>query len=94
MNLPRFVAVATAGLLAAAVLLFEIIVNGRSRATLAGSSRAFTLSLRGRPAQNVRVQIRARTKAGARFGTTRNYVTCSTSRLPGKLQTLQIKRLL
>jgi AAA ATPase-like protein len=73
---------------------FEIIVNGRSRATLAGSSRAFTLSLRGRPAQKVRVQIRANTKAGARFGTTRNYVTCSTSRLPGKLQTLRIKRLL
>jgi hypothetical protein len=73
---------------------FEIIVNGRSRATLAGSKRAFTLSLRGRPAQKVRVQIRAKTKAGARFGTTRNYVTCSTSRLPGKLQTLRIKPLL
>ena len=72
---------------------FEIIVNGRSTATLPGSERAFTLSLRGRPAQKVRVQIRARTKAGARFGTTRNYTTCSPARLPGKLQTLRIKPL-
>jgi hypothetical protein len=72
---------------------FAILVNGRSMATLAGSKRAFTLSLRGRPAQKVRVEIRARTKAGARFGTTRNYTTCSAARLPGKLQTLRIKPL-
>lgn len=72
---------------------FEIIVNGRAMATLPGSKRAFTLSLRGRPAQKVRVQIRARTKTGARFGTTRNYTTCSAARLPGKLETLRIKPL-
>jgi hypothetical protein len=40
-----------------------------------------------------RGEIRARTKAGARFGTTRNYVTCSASHLPGKLQTLRIRPL-
>ena len=72
---------------------FSVTANGRSIATLAATRRAYTLSLRGRAAQKVTVRISARTRAGARFGTTRVYTTCAEQQKPGTLETLSVRRM-
>jgi hypothetical protein len=70
----------------------KVIVNGRTVATLAGSRRAFAVSLLGRPAQTVRVRISALTSRGAHLGSTRTYHPCARTRLPGRLATLRLIR--
>ena len=69
---------------------FKVTANGRPIATLAATRRAYTLSLRGRAAQKVTVRVSARTRAGARFGTTRVYTTCAEQQKPSTLETLRV----
>jgi hypothetical protein len=70
----------------------SVAVDGRPRAHLRGSARAFALSMRGMPAGRVRVVIAARTTAGARLSSTRTYRLCSAAAGHARIRTVRLRR--
>jgi hypothetical protein len=75
------------------VTAVKVSVNGLRYATLRGRARKVTISMAGRPAQMVRVRIRATRSRGAALGGSRTYHTCGTGRPATRLTSLRLKAL-
>lgn len=68
---------------------YKIVVDGKVVKTLSAKARASTVSLAGRPAATVKVQVKA---IGAKLGTTRVYRTCAAKAGAADLATVLLKR--
>jgi hypothetical protein len=76
---------------AARATSFKVVVDGRVVKTLSGRARAYTLSLAGRAAASVKVQVTAVTTAGRALATTRVYRTCAAKAGRADLPTVVLK---
>jgi len=68
---------------------FKIVVDGKVVRSVSAKARAAKVSLAGRPAATVKVQVKA---VGAALATTRVYRTCATTPGPGDPPTVVLRR--
>lgn len=68
---------------------FKILVDGKVIKTVSAKTRSYRLSLAGRPAATVKVQVKA---VGAKLATTRTYKTCSAKAGSDELATVLLKK--
>jgi predicted phage tail protein len=76
---------------AAKAKAFKVLVDGKVVKTLSGKARAYKVSLAGRGAASVKVQVKAVTTSGRGFTTTRVYKTCATKAGDPSLPTVVLK---
>jgi hypothetical protein len=70
---------------------FKVLVNGKVVKTLSGKARAYRVSLAGRGAASVKVQVKAVIASGRAFATTRVYKTCATKAGDPSVPTVVLK---